>query len=170
MYSGIVEPHFSYCCSVWSCCSKTKLNSFQKIQNRAARITTNYPYDASAVPLLQNLGWSSIKDRIKKETVMLTYEALNSIALQYLGELFSKCSESSNRNLHSTETNLQIPLLRARTGQKAFSYRGAKLWNDQNKETKLAPSMATFENPNERYILFSYLVPLCSFAYTYCAL
>ena len=56
MYRGIVEPHFSYCCSGLGCCSETKLNSLQKIQNRAARITTNSPYDASAAPLPQNLG------------------------------------------------------------------------------------------------------------------
>ena len=30
MYRGIVEPHFSYCCSVWGCCTKTKLNSLKK--------------------------------------------------------------------------------------------------------------------------------------------
>ena len=48
IYRGIVEPHFSYCCSVWGCCSETKVNSFQSIPNRAARITTNSPYDASA--------------------------------------------------------------------------------------------------------------------------
>ena len=145
MYRGIVEPHFSYCCSVWGCCSETKLNSLQKIQNRAARITTNSPYDASAAPLLQNLGWPSIKDLIRKETATLTYKALNSLAPQYLGELFSKCSEGSDRILRSTETNLQIPLLRTSTGQKAFSYRGAKLWNELNRETKLASSLATFK-------------------------
>ena len=145
MYRGIVEPHFSYCCSVWGCCSETKLNSLQKIQNRAARITTNSPYDASAAPLLQNLGWPSIKDLIRKETATLTYKALNSLAPQYLGELFSKCSEGSERILRSTETNLQIPLLRTSTGQKAFSYRGAKLWNELNRETKLASSLATFK-------------------------
>ena len=139
MYRGIVEPHFSYCCSVWGCCSETKLNSLQKIQNRAARITTNSPYDASAAPLLQNLGWPSIKDLIRKETAALTYRALNSLAPQYLGELFTKCSEGSDRILRSTETNLQIPLLRTSTGQKAFSYRGAKLWNELNKEIRLAP-------------------------------
>ncbi len=27
MYRGIFEPYFSYCCSVWGCCSETKLNS-----------------------------------------------------------------------------------------------------------------------------------------------
>ena len=141
----LFEPHFSYCCSVWGCCSETKLNSLQRIQNRAARITTNSPYDASAVPLLKNLGWPSIRDLIRKETVSLTYKALNSLAPQYLGELFTKCSERSDRNLRSTETNLQIPLLRTSTGQKAFSYRGAKLWNELSRETKSAPSLATFK-------------------------
>ena len=58
-------------------CSETKLNSLQKIQNSAARIIPNSPYDASAVPLLQNLGWPSIRDLIKKETATLTYKALN---------------------------------------------------------------------------------------------
>ena len=93
----------------------------------------------------------------KKETATVTYKALNSLAPQYLGELFSKYSEGSNRNLRSTDTNLQIPLLRTCTGQKAFSYRGAKLWNELNKETKLAPSLATFKNPYERYIHFIFI-------------
>ena len=145
MYSGIVEPHFSYCCSVWGCCSETKLYCLQSIQNRAARITRNSPYEASAAPQLQNLGWPSITDLIRKETASLTYKALNSLAPQYLGELFSKCSEVSDRILRSAETNLQIPLQRTSTSQKAFSYRGAKLWNELDKETKLASSLATFK-------------------------
>ena len=145
MYRGIVEPHFSYCCSVWGCCSETKPNFLQKIQNRAARITTNSPYNTSAAPLLQNLGWPSTKDLIRKETATLTYKALNSLPPQYLGELFSKCSEGSDRILRSTEISLHIPLLRTSTGQQAFSYRGAKLWNELDKETKLASSLATFK-------------------------
>ena len=56
MYRGIVEPQLSYCCSVWGCCSNSKINILQKIQNRAARIVTNSPYDASAAPLIHNLG------------------------------------------------------------------------------------------------------------------
>ncbi len=91
------------------------------------QITTDSPYDASAVPILQKLGWQSIKDLIRKETAVLTYKALNSIAPQYLRELFIKCSESSDRNFRSAETNLQIPMFRTCTVQKAFSYRGAKL-------------------------------------------
>ena len=36
LYTGIVEPHFRYCCSVWGCCGKTDLIKLQKLQNRAA--------------------------------------------------------------------------------------------------------------------------------------
>ena len=47
----------------------------QKIQNRAARITTNSPYNVPAVLLLHNLGWSPIKDLIKKGTATHIYKA-----------------------------------------------------------------------------------------------
>ena len=45
----------------------------------------------------------------------------------------------------STETDLRLPLLKTVNGQKAFSYRGAKLWNSLEKEAKLAPSLKTFK-------------------------
>jgi len=141
MYRGIVEPHFSYCCSIWGyCCSiwgycgESKLNSLQNFQNRAARIVTNSPYDAPAAPLLQSLGWLSIKDLIRKGTAMLTYKLLNSLAPQYLTELFTKCSELNGLSLRSSETNLQIPLLRTFIRQNACCYRGAKLWNELSRE------------------------------------
>ena len=49
MYRGIAEPQLSYCCSVWGCCSESKINALQRIQNRAARIVTN---DAHTMLLL----------------------------------------------------------------------------------------------------------------------
>ena len=95
MYRGIAESHFSYCCSICGCCGESKLNSLQKIQNRAARIVTS-PYDAAAVPLLQNVGLLSIKDLIRKETAMHTYKSLNSLAPpQNLMEIFTKGYKSN---------------------------------------------------------------------------
>ena len=43
--------------------------------------------------------------------------------------LFTKYSDDRERSLRSTETDLRLPLLKTADGQKAFSYRGAKLWN-----------------------------------------
>ena len=145
MCRGIVEPQLSYCCSVWGCCSESKKNFLQKIQNRVARIVTNSPYDASAAPLIQNLGWPTISNLIRKETATLTYNSLNSLAPAYMRKIFTKYSDDSERSLRSTETDLRLHLLKTANGQKAFSYRGAKLWNSLPKEAKLAPSLKTLK-------------------------
>ena len=57
LYTGIVEPHFRYCCSVWGCAGSTDTNQLQKLQNRAARIITNSSFDTPSRPLIAVLGW-----------------------------------------------------------------------------------------------------------------
>ena len=76
---------------------------------------------------------------------MLTYKSLNSLAPAYMRKLFTKYSDDSERSLHSKETDLRLPLLKTANGQKAFSYRGAKLWNSLPREAKLAPSLKNFK-------------------------
>ena len=145
MYRGSVEPHLSFCCSVWGCCSEPRSDVLQKIQTRAARIVTSSPYDASAAPIIESLGWPTISDLIRKETATLTYKSLNSLAPSYLRKLFANCSDERERFLRSSETDLKIPLLKTTSGQRAFSYRSAKLWNRLERATKLAPSLKTFK-------------------------
>ena len=45
LYTGIVKPHFRYCCSAWGCAGSTNINQLQKLQNRVARIITNSSFD-----------------------------------------------------------------------------------------------------------------------------
>ena len=90
LYRSIMEPHFRYCCSVWGSCGASKLEVIQKLQNKAARIVTNSPFDASAAPLLQRLGWSSVHKLINKETGSMVCRSLNSLAPQYLRDLFMR--------------------------------------------------------------------------------
>ena len=68
MYRGIVEPHFWYCCSVWGCCGATKLQTLQKLQNRAARIVTKSKFDAPAMAQIHNLNWPTMSEIIRSET------------------------------------------------------------------------------------------------------
>ena len=102
-------------------------------------------YDASAVPLLQNLGWPSIRDLIKKEIATLTCKAL----LTYV-------SVNAQRAVFAIFALLK-QTCRTCTGQKAFTYRGAKLWNELNKESELAPSLATFIKIHMRGTFYFYI-------------
>ena len=91
------------------------------------------------------VGWSTISDLIRKDTATLAYKSLNSLVPNYLRKLFAKFSDERERFLRLSETDLKIPFLKTTSGQRAFSYRGAKLWKSQERATKLAPSRKTFK-------------------------
>ena len=136
MYRGIVEPHLRYCCSVWGACEGTRLQVLQKLQNRAARIVTNSSYDSSASALIKTLNWPTVADMIKVETACMVYKSINDLAQDYLSEMFTKNSEYSRKNLRNTATDLQVPLMKTCNGQRAFSYRGAGVWNHLDLEVQ----------------------------------
>ena len=90
LYTGIVETHFRYSCSVWGNCDATEKKHLQKLQNRAAGILTNSHFDADARPLTNTLGLKTIQDLIDTEINTMVFKALNGLAPEYLSDLFIK--------------------------------------------------------------------------------
>ena len=122
MYFSIVESNGSYCCSVWGCCSDTKLNTLQKLQNRAARIATNSQFDSSAALLLQRLGWlPRMADRlIHRETSSMICKSLNWLTPNILCQIFSRVPDVHNCALRNTKCDLAIRLIRTAHEQNSF--------------------------------------------------
>ena len=149
MYRSIAEPHFRFFCSVWGVCSATALDKLQKLQNHAARIATNSPYDAPSQPLLEKLGWQPIKELINIKTVMMVYRSMNNEAPSYLTNLLEGSSQNTVRELRTTKTDHKLPLLKTSRGQKCFSYRR------QNKTT--CPHEHQDEKHNNKRTATSYV-------------
>ena len=70
MYFSIVDSHFRYCCSVWGCAGDTTLRKLQKLQNRAARVVTNSPFDHTSLPLISKLGWLTVKMSMTSNSIL----------------------------------------------------------------------------------------------------
>ena len=123
----------------------TKLQTLQKLQNRAARIVTKSNFDTPSIGLIQSLKWPTVSDIIRGETATTVYKSLNGLVPEYLSSLFKKRSTRNVRELRNTETDLSIPLRKTNNGQRAISFRGLKLWNSLELDVKQAPSLATFK-------------------------
>ena len=145
LYTGIVEPHFRYCCSVWGCAGSSEINQLQKLHKRAARIITNSSFDAPSRPLIEKLGWKTVDPLISSESKTMVFKSLNELAPQYLCDLLTRKSFYSSYSLRNTGTDLRLPMKRSTNGQKCFSYRGAKLWNSLSAESKQATSRYSFK-------------------------
>ena len=147
-------------------CGGTRLQVLQKLQNRAARIVTNSSYDSSASALIKTLNWPTVADMIKVETACMVYKSINDLAPDYLSEMFTNNSAYSRKNLRNTATDLQVPLMKTCNGQRAFSYRGAGVWNHLDLEVKQASSFKAFKDAVKRLFNLLFLF-VYSFRY-YC--
>ena len=123
------------------------------MQNRAARSVTNSSFHVSAADLIKRLGWPTISDIILSETATIIYKSTNSLAPEYLPELFVQNSALTKTRLRNTEADLQVPLFKTSNGQKCISFRGPKLWNQLSSDIKFAPSLATFKRRLKNEIL-----------------
>ena len=141
MYTGIVEPHFRYCCSVWGCCGLTEINRLLKLQNRAARIITGSRFDSPGQPLVKRLSWKTIDELINSESNIMVFKSLHGLAPPYMRNLFTKTSQLTSHNLRNSATDLRIPKKNSTNGQKCFSFRGAKSWNGLTAECKQASTI-----------------------------
>ena len=129
-----MEPNFSYCCSVWGSCGRTKLSKLQKLQNRAARIVTNSLFDSSATSLIQDLGWPTVEELIYRETSVMAYKCLNKLAPDYLSSCIFKLSDRHTREQRNSATDLLIPSMKTSYGQSPLFFVEQE-WNNLDLRT-----------------------------------
>ena len=121
------------------------IGKLQKLQNRAAKLITNSPFDASPLPVIRALGWSTVREIIDLESARIVYKSLNGDAPSYMSDMFTKVNVSTTRSLRNSDYDLRVPFLRTTTtGKRCFSYQGAKLWNGLSKKTKNTSTLKNF--------------------------
>ena len=79
---------------------------------------------------MHKFDWPTLNEVIDCETLQMVYKLADDQASTYFTEIFARLSDSSKRELHNTETDLALPHRKWTVGQKRFSQKGSKVWND----------------------------------------
>ena len=110
-----------------------------------------YQLDFLKLILILNGLWDLRKEitvmaimTIRVKTATIVFKSISGLAPTCLSTLFTRNSTRDIVNLRNCETDLLAPRMKTSNGQKAFSFRGAKVWNGLKHEVKLAPSLSTF--------------------------
>ena len=100
---GYVTSWVDYCNSLLFGLPKDLLRKLQCVINTAARLVTFTKKFESITPVLKELHWLPIQQRVKFKMLLLVFKSLNGLAPIYLREkLISKVNNglrSSNQNL-----------------------------------------------------------------------
>ena len=143
---AFVSSRLDYGNSLLAGLPDTEISKLQKVQNTAARILTRTKKYDSISPVLKELHWLKVKERIDFKILMLTYKCLHDLAPPYLTELLEVYIPA--RQLRSeSDLRLKVPKTRLKSyGDRAFSYIAPVLWNSLPLSIKTASSLTIFKS------------------------
>ena len=133
--NSFVFSELLYCSTVWSNTSNSNIAKLQKVQNFAGRIILGLRKYDHISDGLRSLNWLPIKERLILNDATMIHKCINKLVPDYLVDMFKLRSQVHNRQTRSSSA-LDILLCRLSTGQRSFTYRGAKLWNSLNSNIK----------------------------------
>ena len=110
--------------------SATDTQRLQKLQNHAACFIYQV-WRTSATPLIRELHWLPVQQRIEFKVLVHVYNCVNGSSPIYLQDLLSFYN-SGHQGLRSSKdlTRLAIPVTKRSLSDRSFAVLGPRLWNN----------------------------------------
>ncbi|XP_068723844.1 uncharacterized protein [Montipora capricornis] len=147
---AFITSKVDYCNSLLYGVPKYLLLRLQRVLNCSARIVFKINKYDHITPLLKELHWLPIEQRIKFKILLITFKALNKQAPNY--DLLTPYKPS--RSLRSSTKNLLTKLVfnLKSCGGRSFVLAAAVLWNDLPQSIKDSQSAETFKQKLKRHL------------------
>ena len=135
---------------------KYSIDKIQYIQNAAARLVTLSRKHDHITPLLKQLHWLPVTERIKYKILLLTFKALHHQSPQYINDMITIYKPS--RSLRSSNSLLlKPPYYNLKTyGCRSFSFAAPELWNSLPLSLRSCSSVPEFKSQLKTYLFKSY--------------
>ena len=122
--------------------------------NAAARLVYSRRTSEHTTPLLRELYWLCVPERIQFRLCVLAYHCVHGTAPAYLSDSLQPTSEIvARRCLRSADTTTQVlSTRRATLGDRAFPVAAARALNSLPLETRACSSLLTFRRETKSHL------------------
>ena len=153
---AFVTSRLDYCNSLLYNLPNTLTKRLQLLQNSAARLVTRTKRHHHITPILYDLHWLPVCQRIKFKILLLTFKILNNQAPAYLTELLER-NNSNRLTRQSATVRLLEPRFNTQSyGSRSFSSAAPRLWNNLPNNIRNAPSLHCFKSALKTFLFTEY--------------
>ena len=129
--------------------NKGLVQKLQFVQNSAARLIANCRKSDHITPILMQLHWLPLEQRILFKNLVFVFNCINGCAPEYLCELIKPyCNVRSLRSSH--QNLLQENRTVSKLGERAFVNFAPKIWNMLPKSVRNCSNCLLYTSPSPR--------------------
>ena len=136
----------------------------QSVQNAAARLVTGAGRREHITPMLRQLHWLPVRQRIDFKVMVLVYKSLHRLAPPYVSDDCQLVTDIGCRHLRSADVHTcTVPRTQSRLGDRSFGVAGPRLWNNLPVELRQQDICLTEFRRLLKTVLFRWDSALCDF-------
>ena len=146
---ALIVSKVDYCNSVLAGMSRHLHDRLQSVLNAATRLVFSARRNNHITPLLRDLHWLRVPERVKFRLCVLVYRCLHGTAPSYLADDLQLTSAvGTRRQLRSADSPTLVvrSTRRSTIGDRAFTVAAARAWNSLPPAVRDAPSLLTFRS------------------------
>ena len=139
-YKSLVRPQLEYASTVWDHTNKTRINTVEAVQRRAALfITGDYRQESSVTAILRNLQPESLQERWLRARAVMMFRVVSNLIDLSSGPLHP----SGTATRGHTQRYIQ-PFCHIKSYQDSFYPAGIVIWNSLPQDVINADSLESF--------------------------
>ena len=138
VYRALVESHLRYANVIWGSLPKTKLNTLQRLQDRACSIIVKARLKDS-----WSHNWLTVEQLIQFDRSVMTYKIVNRQCPESLWDKYHQRTQHSSYGTRNCG-DLQIPKNNIEFVKKGFHYSARKTWNNIPINIRELPTLNRF--------------------------